>query len=244
MSAFLAHLAGIALGETAKGAARPSLPPLYARQPASDAGFDATPIETSPEGQRLAPAPAALERPPRADRPVPDGAPGAIAGAPAERRSSPKSTAPAARPRDLGSRPPVAEAQPPPATVAARPPIAPPVSPALQNIAGDPPAPATVPPSEIWIAGAAASAPPFPPPQATAPAAAAGERPLAPLSERALAGRTEPPRRADPVIHVTIDRIDVRAPAVPRPATAARRPPAEPSVSLSDFLRGGPRTRQ
>jgi hypothetical protein len=73
-------------------------------------------------------------------------------------------------------------------------------------------------------------------------AGASGERatPFAPLSAAAMAGRAEDARQAQPVIQVTIDRIDVRAPAPSRPAPAARRAAAEPSMSLADFLSAGP----
>jgi len=53
-----------------------------------------------------------------------------------------------------------------------------------------------------------------------------------------------PPRRSAsapaPVIYVTIDRIDIRAPnAAPRPAPVQRPRTPAPSVSLGDYLRGG-----
>lgn len=249
MSAFLAHLAGIALGETARGAARPSLPPRYARPAASEVGFEEARIETP----SVAPASAA-ERPPPADGQVADTAPAPPAAASPERGALPKSAAPPGRAGALRSRPPAAERQPaapprPAATAAMQSPIAPPASFPPESVAADPrspPEPASLPPGKMWLAETerAPHAPPLPAPQATAPAVVVRERTSAPLSERALAGRIERPRQADPVIHVTIDRIDVRAPAVPRPAPAARRTPAEPSVSLSDFLRGGPRIRQ
>jgi hypothetical protein len=81
-------------------------------------------------------------------------------------------------------------------------------------------------------------------PRRQPPRSAAGPTPSAPLSDGAVAGRAETHRPPAPVIHVTIDRIDVRAPAPPRPAPPARRAPAEPSLSLSDFLAAGsPRPR-
>jgi hypothetical protein len=58
------------------------------------------------------------------------------------------------------------------------------------------------------------------------------------MSARALASR--PAQRSDsrPVVHVTIDRIEVRAPAAPeRPKPAPRSRATAPSVSLSDYLR-------
>jgi hypothetical protein len=59
----------------------------------------------------------------------------------------------------------------------------------------------------------------------------------APLSAAALAERPAP-AAAPPVIHVTIDRIEVRAPAASRPAAAPARSRAHAaSVSLTDYLR-------
>ena len=72
--------------------------------------------------------------------------------------------------------------------------------------------------------------------------------PRRPLSDAALAARSAqavPPPR--PIVHVTIDRIEVRAPAPSaRPTPAAPQRSATPSVSLGDYLRqrtarrGGP----
>jgi len=67
----------------------------------------------------------------------------------------------------------------------------------------------------------------------------------APLSDTAVASRMSTPHDERPVIHVTIDRIDVRAPAPDKLSTAMRRPRAEPAVSLSEYLRrGAPGARQ
>ena len=60
-----------------------------------------------------------------------------------------------------------------------------------------------------------------------------------PLTEAAVAGRSQTTPAKAPVVHVTIDRIDVRAPAAARPGAAERRPRPQPSVSLSDYLGGG-----
>jgi hypothetical protein len=68
-----------------------------------------------------------------------------------------------------------------------------------------------------------------------------------PLSTRAIEIRSASPYgQLPPVVHVTIDRIDVRAPAVAdRPSPRPRpRPRASSSGSLTDYLRsrhGGPR---
>jgi hypothetical protein len=69
---------------------------------------------------------------------------------------------------------------------------------------------------------------------------AAARASRAPLREATLARRVSMPRDEPPVIHVTIDRIDVRAPAAPaRPAAQrSRAQQQQPSVSLADYLRG------
>ena len=60
-----------------------------------------------------------------------------------------------------------------------------------------------------------------------------------PIREAALSVRTDPRPDARPVVHVTIDRIDVRAPApAPRGADRAPRARPGPSVALADYLRG------
>jgi hypothetical protein len=64
----------------------------------------------------------------------------------------------------------------------------------------------------------------------------------APLSPAAVATRAAQQTNHRPVIHVTIDRIDVRAPASPPPALPARRGAAAPRTSLSEYLRGGSRS--
>lgn len=264
MSAFLTRLAGIALGAPAAGAARLSLPPRYAQPRAGDAGFEAVHAEEALAGPLLPPERVAEPATPAGER-APDAAPPEPVAAPAERQAAPAFVPPIvrdageARPPKLPSRPLDAPHAAPPLPVppvpvpvpvpdrAAAPSAVPPPAPFPRPvIAGErplPPAPAAAPPGEIRIAEAEPDAPPRLLPQPDPPQRAARERRTAPLSERALIGRTERPRQAEPVIHVTIDRIDVRAPASPHPAPAARRRPAEPSVSLSDFLRGGgPRT--
>lgn len=58
-----------------------------------------------------------------------------------------------------------------------------------------------------------------------------------PLSEAALAARSARTSEPRPIVQVTIDRIDVRAPATPPRAMAPQKRIATPSVSLSDYLR-------
>jgi hypothetical protein len=86
-----------------------------------------------------------------------------------------------------------------------------------------------------------------------APQALDGARPLAraqpvdvpaapmpqhPLGALALAQRMHPAKSEPTVVHVPIDRIDVRAPAAPKAPRAAAKPRAAPSLSLADYLRG------
>jgi hypothetical protein len=64
-------------------------------------------------------------------------------------------------------------------------------------------------------------------------------QPLRPeaVREREQATAAEPP----PIIHVTIDRIDVRLPSTPAASTAqSRRRPASAVGGLGDYLRGRP----
>lgn len=67
---------------------------------------------------------------------------------------------------------------------------------------------------------------------------ATAETRLAPLGDAVLMARIGASRPEGPVIHVTIDRIDVRSPpaAAHGPSESRRRP--APSVTLSEYLRG------
>jgi len=62
---------------------------------------------------------------------------------------------------------------------------------------------------------------------------------VAPLSDAVVAARPRSPREERPVIHVTIDRLDVRVPAAPNAAAERRKARPLPSQSLADYLRGG-----
>jgi len=61
----------------------------------------------------------------------------------------------------------------------------------------------------------------------------------APLSPAAVATCAARQMNHRPIIHVTIDRIDVRAAASPPASLPARRRAAAPRTSLSEYLRGG-----
>jgi hypothetical protein len=58
-----------------------------------------------------------------------------------------------------------------------------------------------------------------------------------PLSSSAVAARVASRGETPPVIHVTIDRIDVRAPSAPERAESRPRPRSNATGSLSDYLR-------
>lgn len=246
MSPFLTHLAGIALGETTRDAARLALPPRYAWQRPGHAGSEADRLDEAPVARTDPPSPPS-EREMESGHHAPR-APIQPADAPAKRRHSAGSAAPAApapgetqERRQTSRRQDARAAQPD--RLAARSP-APPLASPRPDVAG---ALALDPPTLLSPDGergrAESNPSPAEPPHREA-AGALRDRPFAPLSNAVLAGRTERGRPVEPVIHVTIDRIEVRAPAPVRPV-AARRPPAEPSVSLSDFLRGdGPGTPQ
>ncbi|MFM0053352.1 hypothetical protein [Caballeronia grimmiae] len=78
--------------------------------------------------------------------------------------------------------------------------------------------------------------PPAPPAHARAPTAPAPQRPL---SAAALAQRVLPSACEATVVHVTIDRIDVRAPAAAPAPRPQAKPRAKPAMSLADYLRRG-----
>jgi len=63
--------------------------------------------------------------------------------------------------------------------------------------------------------------------------------PQRPLSPMALARRVQRETSESTVVHVTIDRIDVRAPAPSKPPRVAAKPRATPTMSLADYLRRG-----
>jgi hypothetical protein len=56
-----------------------------------------------------------------------------------------------------------------------------------------------------------------------------------PLTDAAIARRVKAAVEV-PVVHVTIDRIDLRAPAAAKPTATERPQRSQPSVSLADYL--------
>jgi hypothetical protein len=75
------------------------------------------------------------------------------------------------------------------------------------------------------------------PPRIVLAALAAAPTRVTPLSASLVAARATPDANRRPVVHVTIDRIEVRAPAATEaPKPAGRRRATSSSVTLSDYL--------
>jgi hypothetical protein len=251
MSGFLTHLASVALGRAVEGAAGPSLPPRYAALEPDGPIAEAEEVRVEPgptpsTGSARA-APGDVLAPGHPDRGparfvAPTGEPGGLSESEASAGSITVATEPGSRsPSDAA--PPGSPPSPPRAAEPSAIPSARAREPRGAVLLPTPPslAAASIRPGEaVPVHAASARAP-----RRAPPPSAAGPTPLAPLTDGAVAARTGTNRPASPVIHVTIDRIDVRAPAPSRPVQPARRAPAEPSLSLSDFLAAGsPRPRQ
>jgi hypothetical protein len=230
MSRFLHHLASMALGVKPEGAARLSLPPRYSGLPA-----DRFPL-TEDASFTAAPEPVRFAGEGRADL--------------SAREPARTHEAPSAQQYSAGLAMEMPPQFQPPAREAARHP--PQGRQPMQLTDQHAQAPAS--PKELTRRGSSillpAKAPvfqqlpagaPTPAPHlaTAAPAAKRSANRAMPLSEAALAGRTPAARELAPVIHVTIDRIDVRAPAPSQAPPAQRKARTEPVVSLSDYLRGG-----
>ncbi len=223
---FLHHLAGLALGTAPASAARPALPPRFAALPV--ASFP----QALPESGRSAPASVESPAPPTSAR-----SPQAPATLAVSHETPPGTTAAPRFPA------PPAELQPVPAAPPPRDRTLPQPSPATSIVTvethrtprHEPPAS----PGELRVAAPVTASP------AATPVDVAVRTPIempvtraAPLSAAAVAGRTVAAvRDPAPVIHVTIDRLDVRAPARAEPVRSRPRP--QPTVSLSDYLRDG-----
>ena len=214
MNRFVAHLAGRARGEPTAGAAMPSLPSRFA---GPQAGIDG--------GMEMLEAVA-----PSSDRPVGD-APVAILE-PGKPTGDQISTAP-----QLGITP-AARAD---AAIAL--PLERAITAPVRPIAGvaHPPAPTVDSPAPPYVMPRLSRGPELTAPPVVEPIAPPmpGSPISAPLTEAAVAGRAKAAQA--PVVHVTIDRIDVRVPAAAPPTAPERRARAQPSVSLADYLAGGAR---
>jgi len=238
MTGFLDHLAGMALGAKLEGGARPALPARFAPRPPT--------IGAGAHGLRTMAQVAPLSRPAATARTSNFGD-GREPGGAIARIEPPIAVAAAwdGRPFERPSREVL------PDSGAAHPGQAPSRS---AGLARPSPRPLFGDATNEAHAGAAVSASAAYTAAASprrAPAALLGsisEKPTtrspplpvtraAPLSGAVFAGRMTAARDERPVVHVTIDRIEVRAPAPQKPAAEQRRPRLQPTVSLSDYLR-------
>jgi hypothetical protein len=225
MSGFLTNLASLALGEPQSGAARLSLPPRFGSGVAESTSF-----ETIEQMDRAA-APAPVT-------PVPAAAP---VRHPVKEDMSRNPHAAAERPTALASepaikRPPGENVEPVLPSIERRavetPKMPPPIA-TTQPTAMPPQQPAA---SELWRAPSVL--PHIVPAKGILAIDRASPTRSAPLSQAVVASRTAVERETRPVVNVTIDRIEVRAPRDTPPQPPQRHAKAQPSVSLADYLTG------
>jgi hypothetical protein len=229
MSTFLDHLAGMALGASAAGAARPSLPSRFAQPRARpDGGWtemrggQSTVPSSSPAGP-LMPGVAPIRR--TSDDMGNSARQFSSQDAVNAQHAATANVKAGSLPGDAGS-------------------VATPVGPSRRQ-----PSPMAAVPTDIGGSDRSANRDPEPTPDrplmtaVTKPAALPEpmtpaptfEAASGPLTGAAIAGRVQAAMEAR-VVHVTIDRIDVRAPAAVK-STAAERPQrSQPSISLADYL--------
>jgi hypothetical protein len=211
MSGFLARLARQALGEPVPGAARLALPPRFAAGKAADVPLKADAAAWPMAGAGTSPLPA---NPPQ--RAV---------------RSTPSNRQPAGTGRETRLR------QPDLSTPAGDPDRRDPAPVEASRLRQDDPLPTTgrQAPQKTPSAASAALPPPSAPTSPVVPGRVAPARP-APIGQAALAVRIPVHRDARPVVTVTIDRIEVRAPRAPPAQAIPRRAPREPAEALADYL--------
>ena len=213
---FLAALAGMARGEPPAGAARPVLPPRFGRALSIADAVSVAGSMPAAGPQRTAPVSA---------RTVPGTTPGPDHAEPAAQplrpTPAPLSTAHASSSESETAR-------------AASTPIAPP--PAFVGHASLPPTSDAHHAARAVLPAEASPATQSVPPRSPTPIG------RAPLGQNVIAERVavaREPREQRPVIHVAIDRIDVRAPATPASPAAAPRARQRPTRSLADYLASG-----
>jgi hypothetical protein len=244
MTGFLDHLAGIALGNPAPSAARLSLPPRFLPSPAGTRVSHRRPAAPEYEpGALLQSTVAPPRHSPAQDEQRVGHQAGSTLPQSVEREAA---RVPGASATSLLRRAPSGDsAGPGPASTEAAAVLVTstsrPATPAPRMFT--PTAP-DIPTAPRRPAATLTSLEPSPPPGPTVrpvlpTAPAPAHRTLtAPLSDGAVASRVSLPRGDDrPVIHVTIDRIEVRAPSASNPAPAPARVRREPTVSLAEYLR-------
>lgn len=264
MTAFLTQLAAIALGRATPGDAHVVLPPRFAPpaaalahprqtgwppdEPAPGHRAPSTPSHPPRFGHRVADhnddarpvfspeskAPSVVRQEtiaphrPLPDSDVPQRNPPAPEPAPSN-MLPPSSHDEVARPTSPAAKPVASERRPASAQAIVGLPVAPPVA----SMSRRDPAPLRAPddaaPAQEIVG------------LHVAPPVAPSRRDPPPLSDAAMASRMSSPPKAPPVVHITIDRIDVRAPDVSRPAAPSNPARRQPAISLADYLRNSTR---
>lgn len=217
MSGFLANLAGLALGVPQPGAARLALPPRFGGRIATDIGLEIEPDAQASTGSATA-------------MPAPAGAP---TRQPAN--SVMQSHGPAEMPHRTRFRNDEEVVHGP--TTGRDQAAADAVEQSTAERLHTPVVQATRQPLAQFERRAAAEAP-----RTVAPPTTSRTPPArsAPISPAALASRVTAERELRPVVTITIDRIEVRAPREAPPQSPPRRPKPEPSQSLADYLEARP----
>lgn len=224
MTAFLNHLVGIALGQTSSSAARLSLPSRFAQPStvvnAAPDGYQAT--GEQPAGSPIERMNGPITNPLSSNRNGDAGLAVAPAGNIAEKSVGEARYSAEIRPlREPGTEPSIKGPQVWPPLETANAFEGRPVA-ATEHFEVTPRA------AKLWPHDAMPS-----------PDVLSGlERRAAPLSDAAMAGRINACDQDHPVVHVTIDRLEVRAASRPKPVAAERPARPAPAVSLADYLRG------
>ncbi|MGI6853770.1 hypothetical protein [Mesorhizobium sp. 1B3] len=216
MSGFLANLAGLALGVQQPGAARLALPPRFGGGVVTDTGLEAETVVHAVMGRAVAMAATS-------STPTEQPATGAVQsyGSVQPAHRMPRSDEEVVRRAATG------RSQAALAEVVERSTVERPHTSATQASRQQP--------EPFERRGAEA-------PRTVAPLTTSRTPPArsAPISPAALASRVTAERELRPVVTITIDRIEVRAPREALPQPPARRPRPEPSQSLADYLEARP----
>ncbi len=235
MTAFLTQLAGIALGHDSPGAAHVVLPPRFASTAAASpnlAQAEWPPVEPAATEEAAAGRSGQTNPSRRREADEDINAPPVFLpesnAAPVVRRETTAS-------HRLRADSDAKQQNPPPAAPARS---DDPRPSRRENVAM--PIPPADTPAATAQRGAAAAPPLFFTPAAPL-AASMPRRDPPPLSDAAVASRFGVPREAAPVVHVTIDRIDLRAPDARKPAAPSKQARQPPAISLADYLRNGAR---
>lgn len=221
MSRFLANLAGLALGQPPAGAARLSLPPRFSGSDHTDIVSGLEQVETAPSrpvspSLSVEPSRQAEVRREMPATPIVETVP--VRASPPREKSASQTSLPMARQTELPR--------------------------SFERVLPDtrPSALRAIEHTQAVRSATETAAPAQPSPPVRSETIVRhirndpSPRQAAPLTEAALANRAVVEREARPVVNVTIDRIEVRAPRETPQSQTPRRAKPQPSVSLADYL--------